>query len=93
MKKNILIIFVLLGIFIIIYDEKKYRVVEMENPAFIKNTAFNYSEDLTSPKFRKLINKYQLDAVFNGETDEFKRMLLLRHWIKTVIKIEDHGDP
>jgi hypothetical protein len=40
-----------------------------------------------------MIEKYQLDTVFHGETDEFKRILLLRHWIKTVIKINDFGDP
>lgn len=77
----------LLGIFIISCNEKEYHVVEVKNPAF------NYSEDLSSPKFQKLINKYQLDTNFHGETDEFKRILLLRHWIKTVIKIEDFGGP
>ena len=46
-------------------------------------------EDLTNPGFRHLIEKYQLDTVFHGETDEFRRILLLRHWIKSVIRIED----
>jgi hypothetical protein len=34
-----------------------------------------------------------LDTIFHGETDEFKRVLLLRHWIKSVIAINDFGDP
>ncbi|MCK5279406.1 MAG: hypothetical protein KAK04_12720 [Cyclobacteriaceae bacterium] len=93
MKNYIIIISVLLGILTISCKEKEYRVVEVNNPAFIKNTAFKHSEDLSSPKFQHLITKYQLDTIFHGETDEFKRILLLRHWIKTVIKIEDFGDP
>ena len=33
-------------------------------------------EDLTNPGFRHLIEKYQLDTIFHGETDEFKRILI-----------------
>jgi len=91
MNKYTLMFFVLLVM--LICKGKEYRVVEVKNPIFIKNTAFNHSEDLSSPKFQKLINKYQLDSIFHGEIDEFKRILLLRYWIKTVIKIEDYGDP
>ncbi|MEN8229077.1 MAG: transglutaminase domain-containing protein [Bacteroidota bacterium] len=45
-------------------------------------------EDLTNPGFSHLIEKYQLDTIFHGETDEFKRIILLRHWIKEHIKID-----
>ena len=62
----------LLGVFIISCNESEYRVVEVKNPAFIKNTAFNFSEDLSSPKFKKLINKYQLDIILHDEEDYFK---------------------
>lgn len=91
MKKIIIVILTL----VLNYSctEKEYHNVEVDNPTYRKNTAFNYSEDLSSPKFQHLIDKYQLDTIFHGETDEFKRILLLRHWIKTVIKIDDHGDP
>jgi hypothetical protein len=65
----------------------------MENPVFKPNTVFNSYEDMSSPKFGHLITKYQLDTIFHGETDEFKRILLLRHWIKSVIAINDFGDP
>lgn len=73
--------------------KKEYHIVEIDNPQYRKNTAFKYAEDLSSPKFQHLIVKYQLDTVFQGEKDEFKRMLLLREWIKTVISIDDVGDP
>lgn len=73
--------------------EKKYHNVEVDNPEYRQNKAFKYSEDLSSPKFQNLIIKYDLDTIFNGEDDELKRVLLLRNWINTVIKIEDHGDP
>ncbi len=90
--KNIVVIFIVLaGSFSCV--EKKYQLVEVDNPVYKKNTAFNYSEDLSSPKFRKLREKYQLDTIFHGEEDEFTRILLLREWIKAMIKIEDHGDP
>jgi hypothetical protein len=73
--------------------EREYFQVEVNNPAFRPNILFRSSEDLTSPKFQHLIDKYQLDMVVLGETDEFKRFLLLRHWIKTTIKIDDYGYP
>ena len=59
------------------------------NPVFKKNTAFEMNEDLTSPKFPALREKYRLDTIFHGEQDEFKRQLLLRNWIRTVIRIGD----
>ena len=73
--------------------QKKYYRVDAENPVYRKNTAFDYSEDLTKPKFDSLKVKYQLDTVFHGEQDEFKRILLLRDWIRKVIRINDFGDP
>jgi hypothetical protein len=91
MKRNIIKILVL-SIFIMVNGcgENRYHLVDAENPLFKDNTAFLSFEDLTSPKFEALKEKYQLDTVFKGETDEFKRILLLRHWIKSVIRIEDY---
>lgn len=68
-----------------------YHVVAVSNPAFFPDTAFASFEDLTNPKFEALKARYQLDTVFHGETDEFKRILLLRHWIHSIIKIDDYG--
>ncbi len=73
--------------------KKSYYQAESDNPVYRPNLVFRSAEDLTSPKFAHLKSKYQLDTIFNGETDEFKRILLIRHWIKTVIRIDDHGEP
>ncbi len=91
--KNNLILIITIGFFLLTCNTRQYHRVEVANPRFIPNTLFISSEDLTSPKFQHLITKYQLDTIFHGETNEFKRILLLRHWIKTVIKIDDFGDP
>lgn len=88
--KIIVLIFIILAVSFNC-TKKEYTIVELDNPEYIKNTAFKYTEDLSSPKFDNLIRKYQLDTVFQGEEDEFKRMLLLRDWIKKVIKIDDIG--
>lgn len=37
--------------------------------------------------------RYQTDTIFHGETDEFKRILLLRNWIRSKVPINDFGDP
>ena len=71
----------------------EYVTEEVDNPSFIPNVEFQGFEDLTNPGFQHIIEKYQLDTIFHGETDEFQRILLLRHWIKSVIKIDDHGEP
>ena len=73
--------------------ERTYNNIEISNPVYQPNVIFQGYEDLTSPRFNHLIEKYRLDTIFHGETDEFKRILLLRHWIKSVIAINDFGDP
>ena len=70
-------------------ESRQYFIAEVDNPVYKPNMVFQTMEDLTNPGFKHLIEKYQLDTIFHGETDEFKRILLLRHWIKTVISIED----
>ena len=72
---------------------REYSIEEIDNPSYKPNVEFQGFEDMSHPGFQHLIEKYQLDTVFHGETDEFKRILLLRNWIKAVIKIDDHGDP
>ncbi len=67
---------------------KAYKQVPVQNPEYRPNVVFANFEDLTSPKFKNLIEKYQLDTIFHGETDEFKRIVMLRHWIKSHIKID-----
>lgn len=66
-----------------------YHVTEQQNPLYTPNSAFVAFEDLSSPKFQALKNKYHTDTIFHGEQDEFKRILLLRNWISNTIKISD----
>ena len=72
--------------------KKPFHEVKVDNPAFFANTSFKSYEDLSSPKFKALKEKYQLDTIFHGETDELKRILLLRNWIRKVISVNDFSD-
>lgn len=87
--RNIIAIVLAISVVVSCQKRQELAVVEVENPVFRENTAFKAQEDLTSPKFTALKEKYNLDTVFSGEQDEFKRQLLLRHWIRTVIDISD----
>ena len=71
----------------------EYALKELGNPMFKPNVEFMGYEDLNHPGFQQLKEKYQLDTIFHGETNEFKRILLLRHWIRSVVSIDDFGDP
>jgi len=73
--------------------ERTYHEQEVNNPVQKENIAFAGYEDITLPRFDSLKTKYQLDTIFHGETDEFKRILLLRNWIRQKISINDFGDP
>ncbi len=53
------------------------------------NEIFPGHEDLRNPRFTLLRERYDLDSVVEGETDEFKRILLLRNWIENHIMIND----
>jgi len=66
-----------------------YELLRVENPAFRGNQLFVSHEDLRCPRFRQLRDRYHLDKVVEGRTNEFQRILLLRHWIKTHIRIEN----
>lgn len=81
-------VFLLLMVLITGCGDRQYQVVKVDNPVYKPNTVFTGSEDLSSPKFNQLIEKYQLDTIFHGEVDEFKRIILLRHWIKKHITID-----
>lgn len=91
MKEKIL--FFCLAVLILSCAKQQYYQQEIDNPVFKPNTVFTSFEDLASPKFKHLREKYKLDTVFHGETNEFKRILLLRDWIKSNIEINDYGDP
>jgi hypothetical protein len=91
MKTNL---FVVSAIFLFFAcSERNYYISEVENSLRKPNTAFEAFEDMSSPVLSRLVTKFRPDTIFHGETDEFKRILLLRHWIKSLIPIEDYGDP
>ncbi len=59
------------------------------NPQMRLNELFPAYESYHSPRVIRLRERYGLDKVVAGETDELKRILLLRHWIATHIRIDD----
>jgi len=72
-------------------NQKPFHQLTENSPFPAFNTLFVRYEDLRSPKFAALKEKYRLDTIFHGETDEFKRILLLRHWINKTIPIDNQG--
>ena len=90
--KNKYILIALSGILIAgCHSNEPFHEVKTNNPDFYANTVFKSFEDISSPRFAALKEKYQLDTIFHGEQDEFKRMLLLRHWVRSVVPINDPG--
>ena len=63
---------------------------ELKTGIYSKHCFAGY-ENLSSPKFKALKEKYQLDTIFHGETNDLKRILLLRNWIRQIIPINDPG--
>ena len=91
--KNKFILLAASGLLILNFSVKKsFHEVKVNNPELVPDTAFVSFEDLSSPKFHTLKEKYQLDTIFQGEKDELKRILLLRDWIRKVISINDFSD-
>ncbi|HRD44587.1 MAG TPA: transglutaminase-like domain-containing protein [Ferruginibacter sp.] len=90
-RNNIFSILFFACLFLAGCNEQKFQEVKVDNPRFIPDTAFIGYENLSSPKFNALKEKYQMDTIFHGETDELKRILLLRHWIHKTMKIDDYG--
>lgn len=82
---SLLIALVLLGC----QKQERVSLVALENPVLKRNTAFKTQEDISLPKFAALKEKYAIDTALRQEADEFKRQLLLRNWIRTVIEISD----
>ena len=89
-RKNMRFLIVL-WLFAVCCNEAKFHELRVDNPEYIPNTTFAGYENLSSPKFKSLKEKYQLDTIFHGETNELKRILLLRNWIRQIIPINDPG--
>ena len=67
----------------------KYVVVTVKNPEYQANEIFLAHEDFYSPRMAELRNKYGIDQAVAGKTDEWDRILALRHWIKSKIRIDN----
>jgi len=70
-------------------ESGRFVVVAVENPRYCGNELFRAFENYYSPRINRLRSRYNLDAVVAGVSDEFKRILLLRHWIKSNIAIDN----
>ena len=68
--------------------EGAYVVSDVKNPEYRPNTIFSGPEDLTSPRFKGLVELYELAEAVRGEKDEFRRILLLRNWLNRHVKID-----
>ena len=66
-----------------------FVVPDVENPRYCGNELFRAFENYYSPRIKQLRSRYGLDAVVAGESDEWKRILLLRHWIRSNIAIDN----
>lgn len=70
-------------------DLKGFVLQPVQNPSYHGNELFRAYENYTSPRIRQLRERYGLDEIVAHEEEEWRRILLLRHWIKSKIKIED----
>lgn len=66
-----------------------YEVLPPTGPQYRENQLFMAFEAYESPRVKRLRERYALDKVVAGEAGEWKRILLLRHWIKSHIEIND----
>src|SRR4051812_47200077 len=53
----------------------------VSGPEFAPSSLFVGVEDPTSPVVKRLRTEYRLDEVVEGEVNEFRKMLKLRHWV------------
>jgi hypothetical protein len=66
--------------------QAKYVVRDSGNPALRPSQLFFRFEDIASPPFQKLRREFDFAGAVAGVDDEFRRILLLRHWIFTTLK-------
>jgi hypothetical protein len=70
-------------------QSKRFVILDVENPRYCGNELFRSFENYYSPRIKQLRDRYGLDSVVTGESDEWKRILLLRHWIRSNIAIDN----
>jgi hypothetical protein len=73
-------------------ENKKYKLIQVDNPEYRPNTRFLKQEDITSERFKEILRLYKLDQLIAAEKDEFKQMLMLRNWLREHI-VTDKSKP
>ena len=68
--------------------QAKYTVRAVENPQFRPSQIFFRFEDIASPRFGELRRRFAFAETVKGVEDEFERILRLRHWIFTTLKVD-----
>ncbi|MCW5979112.1 MAG: hypothetical protein KIT09_13635 [Bryobacteraceae bacterium] len=69
--------------------QAKYAVRPVENPEFRPSQIFFRFEDIASPPFDELRRRFPFAETVKGVEDEFERILRLRHWIFTTLKVDN----
>jgi hypothetical protein len=53
----------------------------VSGPRLFEPEQFQGFEDFHNPRLKRIRSEYRLDQVVAGETDEFRKLLRLRHWV------------
>ena len=69
--------------------QSKYTVRPVDNPQFRPSQIFFRFEDITSPPFVELKRRFAFADSVAGVEDEFDRILRLRNWVFTRLKVDD----
>src|SRR5687768_6019800 len=59
----------------------KMDEVVIRGPQFHGPRSIEDFEEFASPNIKRLREEYRLDDVVRGETNEFRKLLKLRHWV------------
>jgi hypothetical protein len=62
----------------------------VSGPRFYGPEVFAAIEDYHNPRLKRLRDEYGLEKVIAGEPKEFRRLLLLRHWVHTRWPIDNN---
>lgn len=67
----------------------RFKIQPVPNPEYRSNELFRAYDSYYNPRIKQLRERYGLDQVVAGETDEWRRILLLRRWIHANIRIDN----
>lgn len=70
-------------------EDGHFKIQPVQNPDYHGNELFRAYDSYYNPRIKQLRERYGLDRVVAGETEEWRRILLLRHWINSNIRIEN----